>query len=73
MAEQIYLSNGVVRYVALRKLLLGENGVLSDEQGREDLITALEHSWLNFVDDAAAFKTVDGMLRALIATNEPEK
>jgi len=72
-SEGSYLSNAAARYITLRKLLLGEGGVLTDQKGRDDLIDALEESWLSFDNDDNAAKLVHNILVSIINSQEPEE
>lgn len=70
--NRAFLANSMARYVALRKILLGDGGALTSEQGRHDLVDGLEGSWLQFIDSPEAKETVDLMLRSLVSVNGPE-
>lgn len=72
LITKAYLPNAPARYAALRKLLLGDNGILTTEQGRQDLISALKNSWLSIVDNDEVAQMIDGILQALVSTQSPE-
>lgn len=71
--DKLYLSNDAVRYIAVRKLMLGEGGVLTDVQGRESLVEALMQSWLEYEEGSEGERLLTNILSSLMESTAPER
>lgn len=69
--DKLYLLTNEGRFLAVRKLLLEENGgVLYDKKGAVDLVDALMNSWIQ-VEDKEESLVLRDLLLDLITENDP--
>lgn len=71
--DSLYLANDVARFVAVRKLMLGENGILVTEQGRASLVEAFMQSWLSVEEDSPAQAMLKTLMTSLMDSGSPER
>lgn len=71
--DNLYLSTGAARYFAVRNLLLGNQGVLADQQGRDSLVGGLMESWIDLEPESTGSRVMESMLRNILSRNPPEK
>lgn len=62
--NKLYLSDDRLRFMAVRKLMLGDDGVLKQDTGRSALVDGFMNSWLKNEPGSAA----DGLLRNLLSS-----
>lgn len=73
LVTNVYLANDALRYAALRKILLGEGGVLHSMEGREQLADAFLQSKVDFQSSNGGEIITKELLGALLnAGNEEE-
>lgn len=62
-----YLATTPLKYYALRKILTGENGVLTNEADRQEMINAFFNGWVDFSNAAESKAVMQELLTSLFA------
>lgn len=70
--RNLYLSDEKARFLMVRKLMLGEGGVLQENKGKEVLIDAFMDTWLKSGDDQGE-ALMRNVLSSLLNSESPEK
>ncbi len=71
--DHLYLSTSAARYVTVRNLLLGENGILEDDQGRKSLIAGLMESWIAIEAGSGDALVFENLLFNILAENPDDR
>ena len=71
--DKLYVGNAALRHITVRKLLLGEGGVLTEAAGRQALVEALMQSWLTYEEGSATDSILHNILQSLMESAGPER
>ncbi len=71
--NHLYLSSRAARYAAVRSLMLGEGGVLTDREGKENLVTGLMDSWVTIDSESSDGILVTDLLVNVLVGNPDDR
>lgn len=73
VVTDVYLSGDAMKYAALRKILLGDDGVLVTQKGRDAAMETFFESWLDFSDSPRGERTTRELVKGLFTVGDADE
>lgn len=73
IVDKLYLSDDNVRFMLVRKLMLGEGGILREEGGKEALVESFMGSWLQSEEGSTADNILRNILHSYLNSASAER